>query len=61
LLTATVGETVYTFPHTVGAISGQIALYTAASLQAEIDGLKPQVADFASKLEIARLLGKSIT
>ncbi len=60
-LVAKVGGTTLKRRHTIGAVSGQIAAYTQASLQAEIDALKTAIANDAAAIEAVRQLGANVT
>ena len=60
-VTAICGGTKLVHRHTIGATSGQIGSYTAASLQAEIDTLRGSVANQAAAIEAVRQLGAGLT
>lgn len=60
-ITAKVGDSVHVHHHTIGAESGEIADYTAESLQAEIDSVRQHVAEAAVKRHKVRELFKEIS
>lgn len=60
-VTAKIGGTTLKRRHTIGAVSGSVATYTQASLQAEIDAVKTALANDAAAIEAVRQLGANVT